>query len=160
MNRSRLRRAATASLAGAALLTSGCGSSGAKTTTTRGSHSGSSTTQASVGSYINSVTRLEKPIENAASDFFHSPHTPAVQLRLATALHTAYANGARQLSNMTPPSVAIAAQRNLVNAWSSVAAQLANVTNRRPFSYSRAYSVAAAAEQPTAGAYSTILTLP
>ncbi len=159
MNKSRIRRAATTGLASAALLAGGCGSTGANTSS-RPSQSSAKTTQASVGGYIDSVTRLEKPIENAASQFFHSSHAPAVQLRLTNALRTAYANGAHQLSELTPPTVGVAAQRDLINAWSRVSAQLAAVTSRSPFSYSRAYSVAAAAEQPTSSAYSTILTLP
>jgi hypothetical protein len=109
---------------------------------------------------VSSVTALEKPIESAASRFFHSARAPRVQLRLANALKEAYATGSRQLSKLTPPSVGAAAQRKLVNAWGRVAAQLAKVTRGRPFSYSQAYSVAAAAEQPTSSAYSTILTLP
>jgi hypothetical protein len=103
---------------------------------------------------------LEKPIEKAASLFFHSPHTPEAQLRRANALRDAYAKSARQLSTITPPAVGVAAQRNLVHVWSGVAGQLADLTAWRPFSYSHAYSVAAAAEQPTSAAYAAILSLP
>jgi hypothetical protein len=159
MNRSRSLAAAISSLATAAVLISGCASNGTGTGTGRAASS-STRTSHSVLSYIDSVTRLEKPVEAAAGDFFHSPHAPAAQLRRANALRNAYATGARRLSTMTPPTVGVAAQRTLVNTWSRVARQLAKVTHRRPFSYSRAFGVAEAAEQPTSSAYSAILTLP
>jgi hypothetical protein len=141
------------------VLISGCGTAGNKTARPA-SRSTPATAQASLNSYINSVTALETPIEKAASQFFHSPRTSAVQLRRTKALRDAYDLGAGHLSKMTPPSVGVTAQRNLVKAWSRVASQLAGLTRRRPFSYSSAYSVAAAAEPLVASAYNAIVSLP
>jgi hypothetical protein len=160
MKRSHRLIAAATGLTAVALFIGGCGSTGTHTGGTRGSRGIPADKQARLTTYVRSVTALEKPIETAASRFFHSPRATRVQLRLANVLKKAYADGSRQLSKLTPPSVAVTAQRKLVNVWSRVAAQLAKVTNGRSFSDSHAYSVAAAAEQPTSSAYSTILTLP
>lgn len=160
MNSNPIRLAAATGLLTAALLIGGCGSSSHTTSTHNAARSGGSAAQPSVTAYINSVTSLQKAIPAASDPFFHGPAVEAARQRAARNLQQAYATAARRLSAMTPPTVAAAAQRHLVMAWSSAAASLARVIDHRPFEYGHAYEVAVAEEQPTENAYDEILTLP
>jgi hypothetical protein len=160
MTRSQLLRSTTAAMATSALLISGCGETGHATTSAAAAGNRTSTAQVSVNAYINSVTALERPIQAAASTFFHAPNVQAARVRAARTLRHAYTTAVNRLSAITPPTVALAAHKRLISTWSTAAASLTRVLDRRPFSYPRAYAIGAAQERPTASAYDDILTLP
>jgi hypothetical protein len=153
-------RFAAATVAVAALLAAGCGSSSNTTNTRHATRTSGSAAQTSVAQYIKAVTALQAPIQAAASSFFHAPTVTAIRLRAGRKLQQAYTTAAHGLSAMTPPTVAAAAQGRLIKVWRSVGASVAKVVDHHPFRYAKAYEVAAAAEQPTASAYNDILTLP
>jgi hypothetical protein len=160
MNTNRVRFAAATGLAVAALLVAGCGSSSDTVSSHHATRTSSSAAQTSVAQYIKAVTKLQTPIQAAASSFFHAPTATAARLRAGHKLQQAYATAAHGLLAMKPPTVAATAQGRLVKVWGGVAASLAKVIDHRPFQYSKGYTIAAAAEQPTASAYNDILTLP
>lgn len=160
MSQTRPRRAAITALAIVALLASGCGSGGHTASASGATRRTPPATGLSVTAYIIKVSELGKPIEAASGPFFHAAAADAVRLHAARALQRAYATAARRLAAIRPPTVAAIAQRNLIGAWSTAAADLARVIDHRPFRYGQAYAVAAAEEQPTASAADAVLTLP
>ncbi len=161
MNTNPARFATATALAAAALLAAGCGSNSNTVSSRHATRTtGGSAAQTSVAQYIKAVTALQAPIQAAASSFFHAPTLTATRLRAGRELQHAYANAAHGLSATRPPTVAAAAHGRLLKAWSNVAASLAKTVEHKPFRYGNAYTIAAAAEQPTANAYNDILTLP
>jgi hypothetical protein len=137
-----------------AIIIGGCGSGAKHTTRTSGPSA-----QASVTVYISAVRRLEQPIEADGGDTLLKA-AAADQLSAARTLQHAYATAAQRLSAMTPPTVGVTAQRQLLAAWSNAATRLGAVVNHQPFYYRHADSVAIAVGQRAYTAYGDVLTIP
>jgi len=135
-----------ATMASAALLIGACGAD----ETATGPKATPTASGMPVAQYVDEAAGLWQPIADARSDYYHGSRTTRALRDNASAVRAAYAEGARGLADVEPPTLAAELHDRLLAAWRRRAAQLTELLRRDRFDRPRLDDVMAASSRDTA----------
>jgi hypothetical protein len=90
-----------------------------------------------VSQYVMEAGGLRQAIDDARSDYYHSPLTTGALRRSTVKVQKAYADSVARLGDIEPPSVATDLHARLIDTWSERADQLAAILSVKRFDRSR-----------------------